>query len=262
MGTARGSLTALGIGIRAPSQATLEASAQIERAEKVFSIVADPLAESWIRKLNPNTESFGSLYAVGKPRMQTYREMVERITGAVREDLRTCAVSYGHPGIFAYPLHESIRILREEGYEARMLPGVSAEDCLFADLGIDPAVTGCRSYEATEFLVHRRAHDTTTGLMLWQVGSIAEPSYRDSDEVWNREGLSILMERLLEAYKPDHEVVVYEAARLPISQSTVTRLPLRNLPSAAVSLLATLYVPAMEKPNVDTAMAQRLGLLR
>ncbi len=72
----------------------------------------------------------------------------------------------------------------------------------------------------------------------------------------------ILMERLLEAYRPDHEVVVYEAARLPISHPTVMHVPLRALPTATVSLLATLYVPPMAKPQVDTEMARRLGLLR
>jgi uncharacterized protein YabN with tetrapyrrole methylase and pyrophosphatase domain len=258
---ARGSLTAVGIGIRAPAQATLEASAAIEHADKVFCIVADPLAEYWVRKLNQNAESFGPLYAVGKPRMETYREMVERITDTVRSDLRTCAVCYGHPGVFAYPLHESIRILRGEGYEARMLAGISAEDCLFADLGIDPAVSGCRTYEATEFLVHKRHHDPTTGLTLWQIGSIAETSYCDSDSAWNPEGLAVLTERLLEAYRPEHEVFVYEAARLPFCDPTIARVQLRDLPTTPMGLLSTLYVPPMEKPKVDKATARRLGML-
>ena len=257
----RGSLTAVGVGIRAPGQATLEASSQIERAEKVFTIVADPLAEYWIRKLNANTEPLGPLYAVGKPRKQTYREMVERITQGVREDLRVCAVSYGHPGIFAYPLHESIRVLRNEGYRAEMLPGISAADCFFAELGIDPAVAGCRSYEATEFLVYRRAHDTTTGLMLWQIGSIAEVGYRTTDEAWNLEALVVLSERLLEAYPPDHEVIVFEAARYPLGNSSVARVPLSRLAKAGVTLLSTLYVPPVCTPTVDRITARRLGLV-
>jgi len=37
-----------------------------------------------------------------------------------------------------------------------MLPGISAEECLFADRGIDPAQTGACSFEATDFLVHHR----------------------------------------------------------------------------------------------------------
>jgi len=257
-----GSLVAVGIGIRAPAQATLEVSAQIERAEKVFSVVADPLAAYWIRKLNAKTESLGTLYAVGKPRKQTYREMVERITGAVCDGLRVCAVAYGHPGIFAYPLHESIRILREMGYAASMLPGISAQDCFFADAGIDPAAGGCRSYEATDFLVYRRATDTTTGLLLWQIGSIAESSVRNSDDAWNRDGLLVLAQRLSEDYRPNHEVIVYEAARLPLCDSTVIRVPLERLAEAPVTALSTLYVPPMTNPKIDRVTARRLGLVR
>jgi hypothetical protein len=44
-----------------------------------------------------------------------------------------------------------------------MLPAISAEDCLFADLGVDPADHGCPSYEATDFLVHGAAHRSCDG---------------------------------------------------------------------------------------------------
>jgi precorrin-6B methylase 1 len=257
----RGSLTVIGIGIRAPAQATLEASAAIARAERVFSIVADPVAEYWIRSLNSNTEPLTRLYAVGKPRLQTYREMVERIVESVRAGFQVCAVSYGHPGVYAYPLHESIRRLRAEGFKAEMLPGISADACLFAELGIDPADAGCRSYEATDFLVLSRSPDTASGLLLWQIGSIAEAGVREMDEAWNLHGLSVLTERLLQAYRPEHEVIVYEASRYPLCDSTVVRTPLVDLPQARVTALSTLYVPPMTKARPDATMARRLGII-
>jgi uncharacterized protein YabN with tetrapyrrole methylase and pyrophosphatase domain len=255
-----GSLWAVGIGIRAPSQATLEASARIERADRVFSIVADPLAEYWIRTLNPKTEALGSLYAVGKERLTTYHEMVERILGAVRQGFEVCAVSYGHPGVAAYPLHESVRRARAEGFRAQMLAGISAEDCLFADLGVDPINGGCRSYEATDFLVHRRGADPTSNLILWQVGAIAILVYKPDVEAWNRDGLAVLTETLLETYRADHEVVVYEAAKLPVCEPTIERVPLRELPRARVTAMSTLFVPPMAKADADEAMLKRLGI--
>jgi precorrin-2 methylase len=63
---------------------------------------------------------------------------------AVREGLNVCAAFYGHPGVFVYASHQSIRLARAEGFEAQMLPGISAEDCVFADLGIDPENMGVR----------------------------------------------------------------------------------------------------------------------
>jgi uncharacterized protein YabN with tetrapyrrole methylase and pyrophosphatase domain len=256
----RGELWAVGIGIRAPAQATSEASAQIASADKVLSIVADPLAEYWIYTLNPHIESLARFYAAGKDRRETYEEMVDEILRFVREGLRVCAVSYGHPGVAAYPLHESIRRARAEGFPAQMLAGISAEDCLFAELGVDPTDAGCRSYEATEFLLYGRSADPTSNLVLWQVGAIGISEYKPMVTAWNRQGLAVLTETLLEAYRADHEVVVYDAASLPICRSRIRRVPLGKLQDAPMTAMSTLFVPAMKEAQVDEAMVRRLGL--
>ena len=49
-----------------------------------------------------------------------------------------------------------------EGFNAQMLAGISAEDCLFADLGLDPGKNGCQSFEATDFLIRRRQFEPTS----------------------------------------------------------------------------------------------------
>ena len=67
-----------------------------------------------------------------------------------------CLVSYGHPGVFAYPMHEAIRQAKALGHSAVMFPAVSCEDAFFADLGVDPGQSGCQSFEATDFLVYQR----------------------------------------------------------------------------------------------------------
>jgi uncharacterized protein YabN with tetrapyrrole methylase and pyrophosphatase domain len=256
----RGSLCAVGIGIRAPAQTTLEASQRIQDADKVFSIVADSLSDYWLSKLNASTESLSRFYAVGKQRRQTYLEMVDCIVSKVRENQRVCVVSYGHPGVAAFPLHESVRRVRAEGFEAEMLAAVSAQDCLFADLGIDPVDGGLCSYEATDFLVNRRGADPASKLLLWQIGVIGELSFRPSDRAWNPDGIAVLTERLLETYPPDHEVVVYDAAQLPIGSPTIERVALRDLPQAPVAALSTLYVPPSENAVADELMMRRLRL--
>ncbi|MBV8149012.1 MAG: hypothetical protein JO092_07960, partial [Candidatus Eremiobacteraeota bacterium] len=238
-----GSLCAIGVGIRAPAQASLEAVSRIQRADKVFSLLADPLSEYWVHSLNESTESLADLYAPGKQRFQTYREMAERIVSTVRQGIGVCAVSYGHPGVAAYPLHESVRRARGEGFPAEMLPGISAEDCLFADLGVDPVGVGCRSYEATDFLVYRRAADPASNLILWQIGVIAQSGFIPKDSIWNQAGLEVLTERLLETYPHGHEVAVYEAARIVLGEPIVDRVALCELPSARVTPLSTLFVP-------------------
>jgi uncharacterized protein YabN with tetrapyrrole methylase and pyrophosphatase domain len=257
---ASGSLAAVGIGIRSPGQTTFEVASRIKNADKVFTLVPNPLAEFWVRTLNANTQSLAGLYAVGKNRWQTYREVVECVTAAVRDGMRVCAVSYGHPGVAAYPFHESIRQLRAEGFAAEMLAGVSAEDSLFADLGVDPVTGGCLSYEATDFLLRHRVVDPTCNLILWQIGVIAESGYKQDWRAWNRDGLVVLTERLLEFYRFDHEAIVYEAPWILPCEPLIERVLLSRLVDAHISPLSTLFVPPMVRAPMHEPTAKRLGI--
>ena len=252
-----GSLIVVGTGIKLVGQTTIEASAHIEQADKVLYLVTDPASSHWIEELNPNSESLEGFYSTEKDRLTTYLEMVDRILGFVRQGLRVCAVLYGHPGVFVFPTHEAIRRARLEGYHAQMLPGVSAEDCLFADVGIDPGTIGCQSFEATDFLVFRRRFDPHSRLILWQIGVVGDVGYRSK---YNPRGLEILVETLLPSYGPDHSVVIYEAARYPVCEPVMEHVRLADVPESRVTPISTLYVPAKEAVAPDLEMIARLGI--
>ena len=254
-----GSLTVVGTGILAGGHATLETIAVLRDATKVFYLVADAAAARWILDLQPEAESLYGSYAPGKDRRASYEEMVERMLAAVRAGETVCGAFYGHPGVFAFPTHEAVRRARAEGFEAQMLPGISAEDCLFADLGVDPAAHGCQSFEASDFLLRRRRFDPTAALVLWQIGAIGVRDFSQED-LWSREGLAVLAARLLEVYPPGHEVVIYEAAQYAVCEPLIRRTPLSTLAEAPASVLSTLYVPPHGEPAVDREMRRRLGL--
>ena len=247
----------MGIGITLGLHLTPEARWAIRSAERVLYLVPDPAAAAWIEGLNPAASSLEGRYAPGRPRQQTYRDIVEEVLGYVRKGLRVCLVLYGHPGVFAAPSHRAVRGARAEGFPATMLPGVSAEDCLFADLGVDPGEAGCQSYGATDYLLFPRRFDPTAALVLWQVGAIGPPVGTGTP---NREGLRALAERLADAYGPDHPVVLYEASPYPTSGPVVHHTPLRDLPRAPLSGMATLYVPPAGVPAPDREMFARLGI--
>lgn len=254
----RGSLVVVGTGIRSAGQLTVEAIAHIQSAEKVLYVVAEPVAEEVIRRLNPaGAESLAVLYGDGKPRRHTYRQMIDRILACVRQGLRTCAVFYGHPGVFVTPAHRAVREARQEGFAARMLPGVSAEDCLFADLGLDPAAAGCQSFEATDFLVNHRRADPTSALILWQIGVIGDPSF--SLEVRDSNPLELLVRRLTEIYPEDHRVCIYEAAMLPGFEPLIRWLSLSGLARRHLSIISTLYLPPTDPPRFDPVLYSALA---
>jgi hypothetical protein len=254
-----GSLTIVGTGFRISGQVTPEALSAIERADKLFHLVQDTVTHHWLEAIQPTAESLFTSYRPGRPRRDTYEEMVERMLAPVREGKRVCAAFYGHPGVFVTPAHEAIRRARAEGFEAEMQPGISAEDCLVAELGFDPGTGGCQSFEATDFLIRRRVFDSSSHLILWQVGAIGVADFRDGD-LWNPAGLEILAQTLAAIYGNEHEVVVYEAPAYPICPPKRHRCPLKKLALAPVTLASTLYVAPLPNREDDQEMRAALGM--
>jgi len=256
MDTSTGQLIVVGIGIGL-GQTTLEAKSNIEQADKVFYLASNPLTILWIQQLNPTAESLYDLYSIGKERLQTYTEMSDKILSEVRKGLRVCAAFYGHPGVFVDPSHRSIRQAKKEGYVARMLLGVSAEDCLFADLGIDPSRCGCQSFEATDFLIYQRKFDTSVSLILWQIGVIGDSSYQKD---YGNHHLVILLERLLPEYGAEHVVTLYEASVFPICLPVILSLPLSKLSETTISSTSTLYIPPKTQISPNLNVLRRLNI--
>jgi uncharacterized protein YabN with tetrapyrrole methylase and pyrophosphatase domain len=253
-----GSLTIVGTGIQLVGHLTLAAKAWIEQADKVLFAVADPVTAKWLQTLNSTAEAL-PYNTNNQRRRETYLEMVERILAEVRRGLNVCAVFYGHPGVFAYPTHEAIKQARREGFRAQMLPGISAEDCLFADLGIDPGHYGCQSFEATDFLIRRRKFDPTSTLILWQIAMIGNLGFHREES--QLRGLTVLAEVLETYYSFEHEVIVYEAAvYYPVCEPVIQRLPLSKLTEIEVTPVSTLYVPPQVQAPIDAEMMARLGM--
>ena len=175
---------------------------------------------------------------------------------AVHSGHRVCAIFYGHPGVFVQPSHMAINRVRAEGYDADMLPGISTEDCLVADLGVDLSQSGYQCFEASNFLICAKLPDVAAALILWQIGVIGQVKCG----VGRADGLEILTERLLTFYPPFHEVAIYEAATLPVCDTVVRRTPLSSLPNCPVSPISTLFIPAAHEPSLDAEMLARLGL--
>ena len=243
MTQAGGSLTVIGTGIR-PQQLTPESRHALLEADDLLYLTAEPGGGSWLEGLHPNARSLDGHYIEGEERRSAYDAMVEEILEPVRQGRRVCAAFYGHPGVFVTPSHEAVSRARAEGFSARMLPAVSAEDCLYADLGIDPGRSGRQSYEATDFLEHPRPLDGRAYLILWQISVIGERRAVSSPR---HEGLAELTDALLAHYPPEHEVVLYEASPYPIGDAIVERLPLAALREAQVTPMATLVIPPRER---------------
>ncbi|MEM9557209.1 MAG: SAM-dependent methyltransferase [Acidobacteriota bacterium] len=251
-----GRLTIVGTGILCGPQTTAEARHALETADRVFFLTSNPVADHWVRQLNPSAESLSDCYRPGELRHRAYRTMERRVLQAVRGGCHVCVAFYGHPGIFVRPSHEILRRAGEEGIPARLCPGVSAEDCLFADLDVDPAARGRQSFEATDFLVQHRRFDPRSALILWQIGVVGHEVVPLGAHKLG--GLRVLADELTRWYPGSHEVVIYEAADLPIGGPRIDRIQLADLGEANVTMKSTLFVPPCSDGDPDSEMVERL----
>lgn len=256
--TAKGSLVIAGTGIMAAAHCSLESINAIKSADIVFVAIPDPLALNWIQPLNKNIQPLDDLYHSCENRLATYEAMVDRILAAVRRGLNVCAVFYGHPGVFVLPSHLALEQAIAEGYDAQMLPGISAADCLFADLGVDPSHPGIQMYEATAYLFWKYEISTHAGLVLWQIGVVGDHTFTLRSP--SKNGLQVVTDQLKKYYPDTHRVCLYEATRSPLLPARIEWLSLKRLPLASVNGYTTLYVPPYGLAPVNRSALKKLGL--
>lgn len=251
-----GSLVCVGLGMMLGAHLGPRARNHIECADIVFVAASDALVELWVQQMRPDSRSLQPHYAEGKSRRSTYREMVEVIVAEVRAGRRVCAAFYGHPGVFTQVSHEAIGQARAQGCAAWMEAAVSSEDCLYADLGIDPGRVGCQHYEASQFMFYRRRIDPSAYLVLWQIAHAGDRSLGRfaTGGAYRR----LLVERLQEDYPCTHEVIIYEAATSPISEPRVDRIRLDALPEAELKMHSTLVLPPAVALTPDPRMLARI----
>lgn len=256
--TRTGSLIVVGCGIQLGRHMSQRTISEIDRADNVL-VLADPFAFDWIAQSRPDTINLCEYYDNQLDRRESYRLMTQEIVEPALAGRRVCAVFYGHPGVFAQVPHAAIREVRSAGLVARMEPGISAEDCLYADLGLDPGERGVQSIEATRFLAYRHELDPAALVLLWQValaGNIAcvgfEPDPRR---------LQLLVDKLSQWYRGDTPVILYEAAQLPIEDFSAKRMILADLPQARYKEYTTLVIPPAREALRDEPWFRKLEAL-
>ena len=251
-----GSLIVVGTGISV-GQLTMEARGYIASADKVLYCVADAATERMILRLNSEAESLYTCYGEGKQRKLTYDEMTDRILEEVRCQKTVCAAFYGHPGLFVNPSHRAIKIAREEGYPAKMTPGVSSIDCLLCDLGVDLSI-GCQIYEATDLMLRQRAIDPSGHVIIMQVAALGDLSY--SFNGYDYRNLPSLADYLGRYYPPEFKVKIYEASHHSVCEPDIREISVSELTESRTKGVATLFIPQMAAAPIHLKMVKEYEL--
>lgn len=254
----KGSFVAVSTGMLLGGHVTIRSKKLLENADVVFSLVAHPVVDTWLNNCNNNVINLQPLYEEGKHRMDTYKEMVEVMLEAVRAGKDVCGAFYGHAGVFAWVPHRTVEVAKEEGYRSYMEPGVSAEACIYSDLGIDPGQVGMQSYEASQFLFYGHTPNTRSYLLLWQIALAGETTAKTFNV--NTSNLQILVEHLQNWYPEEHEVIIYETPTLPIESVREDRVALGKLSEQKLNLYSTLIVPPATELALNESLLKKFNI--
>lgn len=242
---AKGSLLVAGSGITSIAHLTLETVAAVEKADVVFYLVIDQLTINWIVSKSASARPLYHHYKPGKNRRESYEGMVEEIVAEVRKGRNVTALFYGHPGVLAFPGHRAIEQARAEGLFARMLPGVSADACMIAELGFDPATDGLQAFEATQFLNASKTPDIRTPTILWQIGVVGDTSFAPGGS-YAKSAFEVIFDRLGALYGPDHRFCIYEASEFSALPPSIVWRTFKDVRREDLSPMCTLFIPARQ----------------
>ncbi|KAK6510652.1 hypothetical protein TWF506_009754 [Arthrobotrys conoides] len=247
-----GSLILVGTGVRSICQLTLEAIQEIERADIIYYAVRDATAEGFIKQKNREAVDLYKYFINDEeiPEADLYIQIAEVMLADIRKGLRVVGAFFGHPGLFMSPNRRALAIAQAEGYMAKMLPGVSVDDCLLADLGIDPSFVGCLTCEARDFMIHDHLGLTSRHVIMYEVGYLG--FYGDDSKT---DYFEYFVNRLEQTYGNSHSLINYTAAISPLMEPIMEHLTIGDLRKPAIrkqiTSASTLYFPPKDVPPLN-----------
>lgn len=233
-------LIVTGCGIKALSHFTNESIAAIEQADIVLFLVNEPITAQWLIKKSQKSESLEDIYFSAHLRTDAYKKIVERILFVLSQYDNVCVVVYGHPLLLSNSIEFLIKKIDRNSIDLIFHPGISAFDCLLADLEIDPWM-GCFSIEANEFIIKDKSIDSTNHLIIWQVGAIGD--HFTVVQSCHMDGISLLKNKLLKSYDARHQCVLYEASIYPHIPFQTTYTVISKMDQIPLTRITTAYIP-------------------
>lgn len=252
-----------GTGIKFLSHLTIEVKSAIETSSCVFFLLNEPAMKNWVVKNAKKYISLDDIYFSSKLRSPSYSKIVDELLRSLQKNDDICFLIYGHPTFFSSVVDKITKRISSKEVIIQIMPGISAIDCLFADLKIDPGKTGLQSYDATEFILYDEIFSITSHLVLWQIAIIGEMGIINNNEInlnRQKEGITILISKLMTHYPEDYIVNLYVASQYPGLEFEVVSVELRKLNEVTIPRLATLYIPPLKEKTMNPNVINQLNL--
>ena len=250
----------VGLGIRTVTQVTREVESVLESANEILYLDTGVATRTYLERLCPQvTDLYAACYGEGEARLEAYEHAAIRVIEAALDHPPVAFAIHGHPLVAASPPFLVMRMASALELSCEVMPGISAIDTMFADLRIDPVVSGVQMYEATDLLLRRRPLQNDVPALLWQIGAIETVLHTQA--VSRPERFAGLVAHLRRYYPAGHEVVAVCSASHSLMPPHVLRFAIEDVGEHADSLHHgfTLYIPpARERPVLDHQLAGQL----
>jgi uncharacterized protein YabN with tetrapyrrole methylase and pyrophosphatase domain len=238
----------VGYGNRLPNDFTLEMIAVLKRCKRVFGMPPIHAPTFSI----PPMESLAPLYGAGKRRMDTYREMADRVLDAAAADPPVGLATYGSAMVGAFAPHLILEEAAARGLTVHVTNTVSCFDGLWVDFNWDP-YHGFEVWEATAFLRLQIEPNVAANLLLPQAPVLDVTTGFDTKTmtIETSSSLAQLRDHLLRFYPADHVVhyVKTSSGAGQLLASDIESLELRDLDHPGREVLSTLVVPRARHPK-------------
>ncbi len=251
----------VGSGIKTLSHLTTEAKAYITEASKVLYLVNEPVMQEWLQENTKSSECLDDIYFSFEKRLDAYHAIAEKVIDEIKQHEFVCLVLYGHPTIFAAIGLDALALAKRQkiAIDHVTIPGISAMDCLFADLGVDPGDSGCYSIDVNDLLLFNKTIEPHSHLILWQIGMIGncgKPSYNVSQQK-----LEYLKNYLYQCYPQNQPITLYEASLYPAMPPKIEESVLAKIETLPYTPISSLYIAPLKQPKLNKKAAAALGIM-
>lgn len=249
-----------GLGVQTVAQVTRQVEEAIRQSREVLYLDAGAATRQHLEGLCPRvTPLLDESYFEDRPRAGAYEHMAVRVVEAALDHPPVTFAIHGHPLVAATPPFLILELSRALDLRVEVLPGISSLDTVFADLRLDPVVSGIQMYEATDLLLRRRPllHDVPA--LIWQIGPLETALH--SDRISRPERFDRFVQHLRRYYPARHEVTAIYCSPHPLLPPQTLRFAIEDMPQRAAEIHGgfTLYVPpSAARPVVDRELAAQL----
>ncbi|WP_192484645.1 MULTISPECIES: SAM-dependent methyltransferase [Cysteiniphilum] len=236
-------LFVVGSGIKTLGHFTKEFITCATQSDIVLFLNNDHITKEWYEKYCKKTYDLNEIYQKDNTvhRKDIYLAIADYVIKSFDEHDSVCFSLYGHPFFCAQPaLYAIDEIARErEDIEIHSFAAVSALDCLWNDLRVNPAENGMQMYEASHMIYEEIPLISKVDLVILQAGFIDIQTIHTGEQKANTDKLK---HHLLKYYHVDSQIIIYQAAQYPSQAPVIDKIKLNELESNKVTTLSTIYI--------------------